>query len=71
MLCGIMLCGVEHVLLLGGGDIGFRKKICAGCERLYFDEDGHVALLRDDVYFAIRCADIARDDLIAALRKPV
>ena len=66
-----MLRCVEHMLLFDGGDICFREKICAGCESFYFDEDRNIALLRDDVYFAIGRAHIARDDLLAAFSKPI
>ena len=67
MLGSVMLCGILHMFALASGDVMFRKEICAGCKSLHFNEDRDIALLRDDVNFTIRGADVSGDDLKSAL----
>lgn len=66
-----MLRAVEHVLAFARSDVVFREKCLAGGLSFDFHEDRHIALLRDDINFPIRSAEIARGDLISAPGEPI
>jgi hypothetical protein len=71
MFRAVILRGIKHMLLFDSSDIFFfRKELPAGSQRFKLHENCDIALLHYDIYFPVRCADVARDDLITAFSQP-